>query len=43
MLKLDHIKDDLAFGVNIDQLEATVGVKGRAIIETLLRTEIPRT
>ncbi len=38
MSKLDRIGDDLAFGVGIDQLEATVGVKGRANIKTLLHT-----
>jgi hypothetical protein len=31
----------LALGVSIDQLEAAVGVKGRANVETLLHTVIP--
>jgi hypothetical protein len=43
MLKLDCIQDDLALGVCIDQLEATVGVKGMANVETLLCMEIPGT
>jgi hypothetical protein len=42
VLKLDHIRDDLAFDVSIDQLEALVGVKGRANVVTLLCMEISR-
>jgi hypothetical protein len=41
MSKLDRIQDDLALGACIDQLEAMIGVKGRANVETLLCTEIP--
>jgi hypothetical protein len=43
MSKINHIRDDLALGVCIDQLEATVGVEGRANVEIFLCTEIPGT
>jgi hypothetical protein len=40
MLTLNRIQDDLALGVCIYQLEAIVGVRGRANVETLLCMEI---
>ncbi len=32
--KIDGIQDDLAFGVGLDYLEAVVGIKSRANIDT---------
>jgi hypothetical protein len=42
MAKFDSIQDNLALGVGLDLLEAAVGVKGRANMETWFRVEIPR-
>ncbi len=34
-------RDDLAFGVSIDKLEAVVGVHGWTNVETILSTKVP--
>ena len=40
--KLDGIRDDLAFGVRLDELEVAVGIKGEANIEAWFCAEVPR-
>jgi hypothetical protein len=42
MVKLNHIKDHLAFGVQVVKFEAVVGVQGRANVEAILGPKVPR-
>jgi hypothetical protein len=42
MEKFDGIRDDLAFGVGLDYLEAAVGIKGWANIEAWFCAEVPK-
>jgi hypothetical protein len=39
--KFDCVRDDLAFGVSIDKLEAAVGVHGWTNVEAILSTKVP--
>ncbi len=39
--EFDCVRDDLAFGVSIDKLEAAVGVHGWTNVETILSTKVP--
>ncbi len=39
--EFDCVRDDLAFGVSIDKLEATVGVHGWTNVEAILSTKVP--
>ncbi len=39
--ELDCVRDDLAFGVSIEKLEAAVGVHGWTNVETILSTRVP--
>jgi hypothetical protein len=39
--KLDGIRDDLAFGVRLDELEVAVGIKGEANIEAWFCKKVP--
>jgi hypothetical protein len=40
--KFNHVGDDLAFGVQLDKLEAPVRIQGRTNVEAFLSTEVPR-
>ena len=42
MAEFDRVRDDLALGVCIDQLEAAVGVHGWTNVESILGTKVPR-
>ncbi len=39
--EFDCVRDDLAFGVRIDKLEAAVEVHGWTNVEAILRTKVP--
>jgi hypothetical protein len=41
MAEFDCVRDDLAFGVCINKLEAAVGVHGWTNVETILSTKVP--
>ncbi len=41
MAEFDCVRDDLAFGVRINKLEAAVGVYGWTNVETILSTKVP--
>ena len=40
--ELNHVRDDLAFGVRLDKLEAPVRIQGRTNVEAFLSAEVPR-
>ncbi len=42
MAKFDCIGDDLAFGVQVDKLEAAIQLQGWTNVEAILGTKVPR-
>ncbi len=40
--EFNHVGDDLAFGVRLDELKAPVRIQGRTNVEAFISTEVPR-